>query len=346
MAKIHTHYDNLKVARLAPQEVIRAAYKALSQKYHPDKNPGDEKAARIMAIINSAYGTLADPQRRREHDEWIAAEEWEVEWLESTRQEEVRAPGRSGPGAGPGPAAAAARNAERERERERDAEPEPAGPAARRYWPWYCGLAACLALGWAGGALVSAPELVPPALASAWSRPAAAGPAGSAAAAAGLDGGHLDSWSAASVPAPAQLEPVGRGAAPAGPPFHVAAVVEVVLPAAPVECGAIGGQTRLTPNGDPWPARSGLLEGYPAGNQGEALQLTLDNGANALPLFVRLYDVERRSNVRFVYVLPHDKLTLDRLALGKYEVRYQSVDVAGTGRDGCRSTAPAPAPAS
>ena len=85
MAKIHTHYDNLKVARLAPQEVIRAAYKALTQKYHPDKNPGDEKAARIMAILNTAYGILGDPVRRKEHDEWIAAEEWEIEWLESTR---------------------------------------------------------------------------------------------------------------------------------------------------------------------------------------------------------------------------------------------------------------------
>src|SRR4051812_11911125 len=88
MAKIHTHYDNLKVARLAPQEVIRAAYKALSQKYHPDKNPGDEKAARIMAIVNTAYTALNDPVRRREHDEWIAAEEWEVAWVESTRHEE------------------------------------------------------------------------------------------------------------------------------------------------------------------------------------------------------------------------------------------------------------------
>lgn len=73
---------------MAPQEVIRAAYKALSQKYHPDKNPGDEKAARIMAILNSAYGTLSDVQRRREHDEWIAAEEWEIEWLESTKADE------------------------------------------------------------------------------------------------------------------------------------------------------------------------------------------------------------------------------------------------------------------
>ncbi|MEJ7806529.1 MAG: J domain-containing protein, partial [Telluria sp.] len=90
MARIHTHYDNLKVSRKAPQEVIRAAYKALSQKYHPDKNPGDVKAARIMAILNSAYGTLADPVRRHEHDEWIAAEEWEIEWLESTRADEGR----------------------------------------------------------------------------------------------------------------------------------------------------------------------------------------------------------------------------------------------------------------
>src|SRR5471032_1367634 len=104
MGKIHTHYDNLKVARLAPQEVIRAAYKALSQKYHPDKNPGDEKAARIMAILNSAYGILSDPQRRREHDEWIAAEEWEIAWLESTHGEDNRA--RDGQAEAPAPAAA------------------------------------------------------------------------------------------------------------------------------------------------------------------------------------------------------------------------------------------------
>ena len=87
MGKVHSHYDNLKVSRMAPQEVIRAAYKALSQKYHPDKNPGDDKAARIMAIINTAYGTLSDPQKRKEHDEWIAAEEWEIGWLESTHDD-------------------------------------------------------------------------------------------------------------------------------------------------------------------------------------------------------------------------------------------------------------------
>lgn len=71
MRKVHTHYDNLKVARDAPPEVIRAAYKSLSQKYHPDLNPGKPDAARIMAIINKAYDVLSDPAKRAAHDEWI-----------------------------------------------------------------------------------------------------------------------------------------------------------------------------------------------------------------------------------------------------------------------------------
>lgn len=72
MAQIHTHYDNLKVARNAPPEVIRAAYKTLSQKYHPDRNSNSPDAIRVIQLINSAYTVLSDPAKRREHDEWIA----------------------------------------------------------------------------------------------------------------------------------------------------------------------------------------------------------------------------------------------------------------------------------
>lgn len=75
MKLLRTHYDNLKVARDAPDIVIRAAYKSLSQKFHPDKNPGDERAARTMSIINQSYEILSDPRRRAEHDAWIAREE-------------------------------------------------------------------------------------------------------------------------------------------------------------------------------------------------------------------------------------------------------------------------------
>ncbi len=75
MARVHTHYDNLKVVRDAPPELIRAAYKTLSKKYHPDHNPDSLEAIRIIQLVNSAYDVLSDPTRRQEHDRWIAREE-------------------------------------------------------------------------------------------------------------------------------------------------------------------------------------------------------------------------------------------------------------------------------
>ncbi len=77
MSRIHTHYDNLKVARNAPPEVIQAAYRALSLKHHPDHNPGDPEAERIMALINAAYEVLSDPVKRADHDAWIRRREAE-----------------------------------------------------------------------------------------------------------------------------------------------------------------------------------------------------------------------------------------------------------------------------
>ena len=75
MKTFRTHYDNLQVSEIASPEVIRGAYRYLAQKWHPDKNPGRrEEAARITRLINAAYEVLSDPQRRKEHDDWIAAQ--------------------------------------------------------------------------------------------------------------------------------------------------------------------------------------------------------------------------------------------------------------------------------
>src|ERR1035437_10121445 len=63
-----THYDNLKVSRDAPDEVIKAAYKVLAMKYHPDRNPTSGKT---FTIINQAYEVLSDSTKRYEHDVWI-----------------------------------------------------------------------------------------------------------------------------------------------------------------------------------------------------------------------------------------------------------------------------------
>src|SRR5437016_4892677 len=96
VAQVHTHYDNLKVARNAPPEVIRAAYRVLTQKYHPDKHAGSSEATRVMRIVNEAYETLMDPGKRAEHDAWISREE---------ATEAARAP--SSPASAPSPSAPA-----------------------------------------------------------------------------------------------------------------------------------------------------------------------------------------------------------------------------------------------
>jgi curved DNA-binding protein CbpA len=74
---VHSHYENLKVSRDAPPEVIRAAYKALSMLWHPDRS-SDPRAPAVMKTINVAYEILSDPMTRAQHDEWLAAEE--LQW--------------------------------------------------------------------------------------------------------------------------------------------------------------------------------------------------------------------------------------------------------------------------
>jgi len=72
MPKLRTHYDNLQVSENASIEVIKGAYKYLTQKYHPDRHPNDRlRATRATKIINQAYAVLSDPEKRREHDAWI-----------------------------------------------------------------------------------------------------------------------------------------------------------------------------------------------------------------------------------------------------------------------------------
>lgn len=71
------YYELLGVTRNAPPEVIRAAYKALAQKYHPDKNPGDPEAAKMMTMLNKAIDTLLDPAKRKAYDTWLDAQDLE-----------------------------------------------------------------------------------------------------------------------------------------------------------------------------------------------------------------------------------------------------------------------------
>lgn len=86
------------VARNARPEVIRAAYKTLSQKFHPDLNPDNPDAAKIMQMINASYAVLSDPDKRKQHDAWIEAQEQRVRTAaESTQGQHDQSPRREKP---------------------------------------------------------------------------------------------------------------------------------------------------------------------------------------------------------------------------------------------------------
>lgn len=63
-----THYDVLEVSRAASPEVLRAAYRSLIQRFHPDRNPGDADAAEKATLVINAYQVLSDPAARAAYD--------------------------------------------------------------------------------------------------------------------------------------------------------------------------------------------------------------------------------------------------------------------------------------
>ncbi len=61
-------YDILQVSSVADAQVIRAAYRSLIQRHHPDRHPGNAEIADLAAHITQAYELLADPERRAAYD--------------------------------------------------------------------------------------------------------------------------------------------------------------------------------------------------------------------------------------------------------------------------------------
>ncbi len=93
MGKLHTHYDNLKVARDAPPEVIRAAYKTLCHKFHPDRHGGSEKAWIAKREAQDIRTTSQSPEkiwngreRRRRPSASSASQSFFQVWQELTDQ--------------------------------------------------------------------------------------------------------------------------------------------------------------------------------------------------------------------------------------------------------------------
>jgi|APCry1669189369_1035219.scaffolds.fasta_scaffold46062_1 DnaJ-class molecular chaperone len=73
MTKAKNYYELLGLHYEAEDIVVRAAYKALAQKYHPDKSPSNtEQATLVMTQFSEAFQVLNDPKLRKRYDEVLS----------------------------------------------------------------------------------------------------------------------------------------------------------------------------------------------------------------------------------------------------------------------------------
>jgi curved DNA-binding protein len=83
------YYKILGVPKTATDKEIKAAYRKLARKHHPDVNKNDPKAEARFKEINEANEVLSDPSKRQRYD--ALGSDWSA-----------YRPGPGGPGAGPG----------------------------------------------------------------------------------------------------------------------------------------------------------------------------------------------------------------------------------------------------
>ncbi|KAJ4346572.1 DnaJ- protein scj1 [Didymosphaeria variabile] len=63
-------YKLLGVKKDASERELKKAYRSLSKKFHPDKNPGDESAHNKFVAVAEAYEILIDEESRRVYDQY------------------------------------------------------------------------------------------------------------------------------------------------------------------------------------------------------------------------------------------------------------------------------------
>jgi len=85
------YYSILHVLPSAEIDVIKAAYKALARKYHPDTFNGDKAyAGKRMQEINDAFGVIGDPDKRKKYDAERKAANQEDEFTSNDNDVDTR----------------------------------------------------------------------------------------------------------------------------------------------------------------------------------------------------------------------------------------------------------------
>ena len=64
------YYKILGLSKTATEKEIKAAYRSLARKYHPDVNPGDKSAEEKFKDVGEAYEVLSDSDKRSKYDQF------------------------------------------------------------------------------------------------------------------------------------------------------------------------------------------------------------------------------------------------------------------------------------
>jgi molecular chaperone DnaJ len=73
MAVFKNCYHVLGLADFADADTVKAAFRQLARRHHPDLNAGNAEAEEKFKEINAAYETLSDPAKRARHDHILQA---------------------------------------------------------------------------------------------------------------------------------------------------------------------------------------------------------------------------------------------------------------------------------
>ncbi len=68
MGQQRDYYLTLQISPEATIKEIKASFRRLARRYHPDLNPDNPQAAEYFKAISEAYDTLSDPLKRRSYD--------------------------------------------------------------------------------------------------------------------------------------------------------------------------------------------------------------------------------------------------------------------------------------